>query len=325
VSLMKTDRTNLVIVRTGSTSSHAQWHQKKTRNFDIINLTYSLKHQYQVHYQDRIAYEEGAKNGAIFSWLQKNISVFDDYEFIMLIDDDIDTCHDDLDRLFQYAKLADFEICQPALDQSSFFTLAITKRHPSFLHRWTNSVEIMCPIFKSSVLKKCMPTLEMNKEGGGNIENLWNHACQRRIGGIAIIDKISVHHNRETGSQGSGTKANSPVDPLSRQQMISLMTCSFPMWNNICALKLNGTFIHFGEHNFLQQLADNIVDMGLQHHGQPPEGMKLNEKLVAENYLTSHARTHHASQNCPMPAELEAGLTELKNCSKHLFTKLLNI
>ena len=106
---MKADRTNLVIVRTGNTSSHAQWHQKKTRNFDIVNLTYSLKHQYQDHYQDRIAYEEGAKNGAIFSWLHKNISVFEDYEFIMLIDDDIDTCHDDLDRLFQYAKLADFE------------------------------------------------------------------------------------------------------------------------------------------------------------------------------------------------------------------------
>ena len=65
-----------------------------------------------------------------------------------------------------------------------------------------------------------MPTLEMKKEGGGNIENLWNHACQRRVGGIAIIHKIPVRHNRETELQGSGTNVNLPVGPLCRQQII---------------------------------------------------------------------------------------------------------
>ena len=50
------------------------------------------------------------KMGQYLAGSKNNISVFEDYAFIMLINDDIDTFHNDQDRSFQYAKLAEFEI-----------------------------------------------------------------------------------------------------------------------------------------------------------------------------------------------------------------------
>ena len=160
--------------------------------------------------------------------------------------------------------LLDLQIAQPALTPESNYSLMITRQHKSFMHRWSNWVEI-CAIFRSDILKNCLETFPLNMYGGGALENLWPRYCNPVIGSMAIIDKIPVH-TRPVGSAGSG----SPSDKTQSSNIIKKLwdsnyAGSSPS-DNICGLTIEGNFLHLGEIEFL---TSHQRHGQLWHHNHP--------------------------------------------------------
>ena len=328
--MTKSSNKNLVIVRTGATSEHLSWAEApEGRSFDIIALTYGDPEQlnWDCSKQDKIEYEPGAKLGALHAWLSKNSAIFEQYEYIMLIDDDIRTNHHDINRLFRYTKTLGLEISQPSLSNASYYSIAITKSHGSFLHRWTNTVEVMAPIFKSQILAKCLPSFGMNPNGGGNIEALWNQHCSHPIGFIAIIDKIKVDHIRKVGAFGSGVEGNTDhMIPHYQQRMITTLTCKHPAFHNICALTIDGSFLHIGDKEFTDLACQDFLSSGISKHPEMSSRRTfLHQDDIYRQYRNGLILDYEAINNCePLPAYIE-GLTRTSASSAFNYEELKSI
>jgi len=294
---------NLVLIRAGAKSLHPKWTDATSpdRNFDIIALPYEQKEDtYPENSHDALYYTPGPKVKGYYDWIKNNKSIFSDYEFIALIDDDIITTHRDLSRLFQYCKTLNLELAQPALTQDSYYSLLITRQHKSFLHRWTNWVEIMAPIFSANLLENCLETFPLNFYGGGSLDSLWPRYCERTIGSMAIIDKIPIQHTREVGSAGSGTMGNSSAQFKEHLRRIVRIQHSFyPTYDNICGLTNEGKFLHLGELEMLQLLAYDIDTPGLDRHTKLDyDGGHISTNLLCQKYLTSARQNLEAVNGC---------------------------
>lgn len=328
--MIKSTNKNLVIVRTGQESEHLNWTETpEGRSFDIIVLTYidPEKLDWDNKKQDKIEYEPGEKLGALHAWLSNSSSIFEQYEYIMLVDDGIRTNHRDINRLFNYTKMLSLEISQPSLSPDSYYSLAITKSHRSFLHRWTNGVEALAPIFKSQTLAKCLPTFGINPNGEGNIEALWNQHCSHPIGSIAVIDKITVDQIRRAGTLGSGVAGNTNyMTPHYQQRMISTLTCACPQFNNICALKADGKFLHMGDKEFIDLAAQDVLVSGLEQHPKmSSQGTLLHRDDIYRSYINELILNYEAISNCnPLPDYLD-GLGLTSTLSAFHYQELNNI
>jgi len=310
----KTDKKYLLIVRSGPNSLHPEWKDETThaKNFDLLSLDYFKEEGAERKESNTSDFNEnipGPKVYGLFHWLNNNPNAFETYKYIGFFDDDIRTNDNDISRLFSYIDALDLQIAQPALTPESNYSLMITRQHKSFMHRWTNWVEIMCPIFRSDILKKAFGTFQLNLHGGGALENIWPSFCSPVVGSIAVIDKIPVHHTRPTGSAGSG----SPGDQNSklkyhRKKIVGIQTGLFnPPVDNICGVTTEGDFLHAGEHKFYQLLVNDVNNEGLQNHPLINENGDVNSST---RYFLDYAQ--NAKKNFEAISECESNqpLTE---------------
>jgi len=259
---------NLVLVRTGKNSLHTTWATAgQERDFDIFALDYEPVNHGQIGSIDQVFELHGPKIGGYFKWLSQNKDTIVEYARVALLDDDLSTSYTDISRVFKYCDLLDLDIGQPALTHNSFYSVPITRKHRSFLHRWTNWVEIMAPFFKSDVLLSCIDSFQSNQNGGSCIEYLWTAHCKSIPGSIAIIDHIPFFHTRPVGSAGSAIKGNkNPFLPLYEGRIIEMLNGAGPSADNICGLTTEGIFMHAGEQMFAQLVLEDFTAYGVQNH-----------------------------------------------------------
>ena len=227
---------------------HSQWwDDSPSRSFDIFLIAYEEQGLSvgSDSWIDKSFLVEGPKIGGYYRWLSEHQDLIAGYERVALFDDDILTTISDLDRLFAYCEILSAEIAAPALSPQSFYTVPITRRHCSFLHRWTNWVEIMAPIFSVATLKKCLDSFALNLEGGSWIEHLWTLKCEQIPGSLAIIDHIPIFHTRPVQSAGSGVqgRASKRLQYL-EGKLLFLQTGISAHIDNICGLTVDGHFLH---------------------------------------------------------------------------------
>jgi len=305
--MKQTSKKYLLIVRSGPNSLHPEWkdNTSDTKNFDLLALNHFAEENSKKKDSDTSDFTEhipGPKVYGLFHWLNNNPNAIESYKYIGFFDDDILTKEKDISRLFNYIDLLDLQIAQPALTPESNYSLMITRQHKSFMHRWSNWVEIMCPIFRSDILKRCLETFPLNLHGGGALENLWPRYCNPVIGSMAIIDKIPVTHTRPVGSAGSG----SPNDKNSklkyyRKKVVGIQTgVGGSPCDNICGLTSNGNFLHLGEMKFLQLLIKDIDNEGIANHPLINEYGDMN---TTGNFYLSYV--HNARKNFDSVNECE--------------------
>ena len=312
--MKKTDKKYLLIVRSGPNSLHTEWEDETTyrKNFDLLSLDYFKRespNRKNANSSDFSEHIPGPKVHGLFHWLNNNPAAFETYKYIGFFDDDIRTNHQNISRLFSYIELLDLQIAQPALTPESNYSLVITRQHESFLHRWSNWIEIMCPIFRSDVLKKCLNTFLLNIYGGGALENLWPRYCDPVVGSIAIIDKIPVIHTRPVGSAGSG----SPSDRNSklkyyRKKLVGIQsgTGGYPT-DNICGLTREGKFLHLGELEFLQLLIKDMDNDGIKNHTLINEFGEINS---TRNFYLSYVKNARKNFDSVNDCETNKPLSE---------------
>jgi len=191
-------RRNLVVLRANDQSLHTQWPiniDEADRNWDLLISWYGREIPQE---KLRCEYFTHQPNDRKFSAIHKLFledSPLLDYENIYLPDDDLMTSWGDINKLFNIFRLERLDLAQPSLVPTSFVTHPVTAQNPEFFLRYTNFVELMCPVFTQESLRTCLPTFEASFSGFG-LDHIWSSLLGRIPGRIAIIDDIAVAHTR---------------------------------------------------------------------------------------------------------------------------------
>lgn len=181
----KVARKNLVIAVVGDNSHHKSWFNSK-RNYDICLIYYGKEKD---KYKDDATYyfqQEGYKWQLIYQFIEQ----LPKYEYIWCPDDDIDI--NNINELFEITKNYHLNLAQPSLTIGSSYKHKITLNKNDFI-RYTNIVDLMCPIFSNYAFELLKPTFNENCSGNGH-EFIWSKLLGYKNCGI--IDKIQVSHFR---------------------------------------------------------------------------------------------------------------------------------
>ena len=123
------------------------------------------------------------------------------YEAVLVLDDDILIRASDIDRLFAIRTAHDLWLLQPAFDPRGKISWEITKVNPHCRLRYTNFVEMTCPLFRQDKLADFMAVYDPELVGFG-MDWWFLHVLGTDLRGrVAVIDEIVClnPHDRTKG------------------------------------------------------------------------------------------------------------------------------
>lgn len=188
----------LAIVRAGKNSLHQSFASDSPhRNFDLFVYAYHSDVPEPPRSTDHYLMHPGEKI-ASYAWLfQERPDLFEAYDIIALLDDDLATDIDTLSTCFEMGHAYDLNLWQPSLTRDSYFSYAAFLHNPNFRLRYTNFVEMMCPFMTSETLRRAVPFLAMGYVTGPDL--IWSRLHAENAYKSAIIDAVSVKHTRDVG------------------------------------------------------------------------------------------------------------------------------
>jgi hypothetical protein len=192
-------RPHLVIARAGRNSLHPTWLAGTgPRNWDLYLCPFQ-----QLAPQEGLDCTVGeVLPGPKWTGLRQLLNGWHgwrDYDYVWLPDDDIFASRETIDSMFAFASSLSFELCAPALHESSYYAHFDTMRNRRCFARRTGFVEIMVPCFNTQALARLLPTLELSDTGWGwGLDSLWPKLLEYR--GLGIIDATPVLHTRPVGT-----------------------------------------------------------------------------------------------------------------------------
>jgi len=197
---MKAD--NLVIVRAGKHSLHPGWTNGAADAlpaFDLLVAAYDRAAMKADSARVKYRFVPGSKVRGWDTVLNEHADLTTQYARVALIDDDIETDVGTLNRCFALGDAYDLSLWQPSLSHGSFATYGASLQNGRFLLRHVNCIEMMCPFFKVSALKRISPLFSLGFESG--IDLVWCSMVREMGGKCAIVDACAVTHTKPVGSQ----------------------------------------------------------------------------------------------------------------------------
>jgi hypothetical protein len=189
---------NLLIVRAGPSSTHAQWLQHDSnRNWDIGLSCFGGSPPPREDLYRFITYLEGPKWPAVKQTVMKFRSIIAEYDYIWIPDDDLVMEAGSISHFFWVCAEAGLGLAQPALTSDSFFTHPLTVCDSRYVLRYTNFVEIMAPCFRRDVFSRCLPTFDLNITGWG-LDFIWPTLLDQNSL-VGIVDAFAMRHPRPVG------------------------------------------------------------------------------------------------------------------------------
>lgn len=190
---------NLVVVRAGHASLHPGWLSAQgSAKFDLLVVRYEPGPAIPALQGVAEITITGSKVAGYAALFRQYPELLDRYDFIALFDDDLRIRQRDIEQLFRFGDAYGLDLFQPSLTWDSHFSYAAFLRNPDFLLRYTNMVEMMCPIFRASHLRRALPLFQLSFETG--IDLIWCRLTAASQFRYAIIDDVSVIHTRPVGS-----------------------------------------------------------------------------------------------------------------------------
>jgi hypothetical protein len=201
----------LAVVRCGDASLHYSW-SGEGRRFDI-GISYFGDDAEKTFPEARFVHRcKGGKWDGLYSFFGQFPDCVKEYEYFWFPDDDIAADVEAVNRLIEIREEHKLVVCQPSLDDHSYWSHLITLRHPRFILRHTNFVEIMVPLISRAILQRTLPMIENTRSGFG-MDFVWPKMAADITGGVlssAIVDSVCVRHTRPVG--GSLHKMMQKID-----------------------------------------------------------------------------------------------------------------
>lgn len=178
--------------------------------------------------------------------------LLDRYDAIFVADDDIIIDAGGINRLFAIRKRRRLWLLQPAFDPAGKISHPVTQQVPDTLLRYTNFVEVTCPLFKKEKLDVFMAVYDPVLVGWG-VDYWFLHSLGPDINNkVAIIDAVSCI-NPHDDAKGGGREIDKLQDCNSRkmnwqsiQQRHAISKCSHSVFKSIKRRNVLSRFmLHF--------------------------------------------------------------------------------
>jgi hypothetical protein len=187
-------RRNLLVVRAGDGSVHPGWTRGGgERTFDLLVSYYGEQPDRFREGADIYHAMRGPRWPAHDAICRENIAFMAAYDFVGFACDDLRAELETWNGLFAMCRSFQLDLAQPAI--AGEVTFDITRPVEGCALRYTDFVEIMCPIFSRRALALLHRSFSESVSGWG-LDWLWRHELLRRRGKMAIIDCLPVTHHR---------------------------------------------------------------------------------------------------------------------------------
>jgi hypothetical protein len=218
----KAARRFLVLGRVGDNSLHKTWIADTSceRTWDLQLNAYG-KDEERVQDGDlETVIDRGTKWDSIARHFRARPELLDNYDYIMLPDDDILIGAGDINRLFDIVTRHNLTMAQPSMSLASYISWPILLNVPQFELRYTNFLESMACCIKTSYLKRLLPMFEQHFTGWGT-DLIWTMMMDDPAYKAAIVDAVVMTHTRPLYSGPIyDTFAKDKVDP--RREVVEL-------------------------------------------------------------------------------------------------------
>lgn len=200
---IRSKKKNLVLLRCGSGSLHEKWLRDDARTWDLLSSCYDKKFV-QNNFADVSVFQNGTKFTSTLLLYEQYPELFDAYDYILLLDDDIVPRFEDIDKLFAFCRENQLDLAQAGLTPDSYGTWPNLFARKGSILRHVNSVEVMMPVFSAEAFQKCIGYFRESISGWG-LDLLWSKILNYGLNkNIAVVDAISFHHtkaiNEKTGA-----------------------------------------------------------------------------------------------------------------------------
>mgnify|MGYP002713165391 CR=1 FL=1 len=145
-------RDYLVYTSAGRAANVRQWFLSAHRNYDIWITNYTDTTALNREYADYYNAHPGSKFQNLKTLYDKHQAQLRNYKAIMVADDDIIISPTSLSALFTLLTDKDLWILQPAFSRFGKISHRITRRRLTTSLRYTNFVEVTCPMFRTDKL-----------------------------------------------------------------------------------------------------------------------------------------------------------------------------
>lgn len=179
----------LLFTSAGDHSNIHHWLQG-SRNFDLWVSYYGNEKNKYEDISDYHIEKKGGKFPALHYVYQHWKDILDNYQAIFIMDDDIIIDASAISRLFKIRKKYDLWLLQPAFTKKGKYTHKVTVVNPTTFLRYTNFVEVTCPLFKKEKLDEFMKVYDPILIGWG-VDWWFMDVLGRNLQGkVAVIDDI---------------------------------------------------------------------------------------------------------------------------------------
>jgi len=189
---------NLLITTVGEYNMLHKWMDGE-RNFDIALLNYDYHDVPPTLCSHLVWFDTYAsfKYPGIYDmfWGEPRLLR---YDYFFMPDEDIDISCGDINKMFDKARTMNFDLCCPSIEKSetSFPSWELFVNKPDVDVALVNFIEVMCPVFSSNALKKCLDTFKKSQSGWG-LDLVWPKLIGDNGNNMAVIHSIIAKHTRK--------------------------------------------------------------------------------------------------------------------------------
>ena len=124
------------------------------------------------------------------------------YQAVFILDDDVIINSADINRLFRIREQYDLWLLQPAFDPRGKISHPITERKAFSFMRYTNFVEMTCPLLRKDKLDEFMEIFEPTLVGYGTDYWYLDSLGPNLEGKVAIVDDVACINPRDSTKGG---------------------------------------------------------------------------------------------------------------------------
>jgi hypothetical protein len=186
-----TNRRNLIVVRAGDDSLHRRWIEGDARSFDLMVSYFG---EMPGRFKGRAEHYNVIRGPRwpAHDWLWRHQrEIFDRYERVAFVCDDVDARTADWNQLFALAEWYALDLAHPAI--VGYPSMPITAPVDRCLLRYVDRIDVMCPVMSRQTLARVGDTFGESVSGWG-LTRLWAERLPYPAHRSAIVDRVRVAH-----------------------------------------------------------------------------------------------------------------------------------